>query len=88
MWLLKLHFAISILCFLTVFGFNIVYKDTLISHGYIDPIRKIKWKIIDFWVFITPILNIGLVIVLLMMIVMDKEELERWCENHGGKKQK
>ena len=79
MWLLKLHFSISILCLLTFIGFREVFKEHLINNGYIPKKKK---KLSGYLIFFVPILNIASVLLILIMIAMKKEELDRWCEEH------
>ena len=42
MWLLKLHFAFSILCLVTFFGVMMFSKDVLKRNGYVDEIEGKK----------------------------------------------
>ena len=42
MWLLKLHFAFSILCMMTFFGVMMFSKDVLKRNGYVDEIEGKK----------------------------------------------
>ena len=42
MWLLKLHFAFSILCLITFFGVMMFSKDVLKRNGYVDEIEGKK----------------------------------------------
>ena len=42
MWLLKLHFAFSILCMITFFGVMMFSKDVLKRNGYVDEIEGKK----------------------------------------------
>lgn len=79
MWLLKLHFSISVLCLLTFLGFRVVYKEQVKDNGYV-PDKKRKKGISFYFIFFVPILNIISVIVILMMIAMKKEDLEKKCE--------
>lgn len=79
MWLLKLHFSISVLCLLTFLGFRMVYKEQVKDNGYV-PDEKKKKGISVYFIFFVPILNILSVITLLMMIAMKKEDLEKKCE--------
>lgn len=80
MWLLKLHFSISVLCLLTFLGFHMVYKEQVKNNGYV-PDEKRKKSPTFYFIFFVPILNILSVIVLLMMIAMKKEDLENKCED-------
>lgn len=82
MWLLKLHFAISILCWLTFLGFRTIFKETIKENGY--EISK-KPKAIH-WIFFIPILNIATVLVLFVEITITKQDLDKWCEEQKKKK--
>lgn len=42
MWLLKLHFAFSILCMITFFGVMMFSQDVLKRNGYVDKIEGKK----------------------------------------------
>ena len=42
MWLLKLHFAFSILCMMTFFGVMMFSQDVLKRNGYVDKIEGKK----------------------------------------------
>lgn len=42
MWLLKLHFAFSILCMMIFFGVMMFSKDVLKRNGYVDEIEGKK----------------------------------------------
>lgn len=78
MWLLKLHFSISVLCFLTYMGFRAVFKEKMKENGYLQ--EKKKRKLSTWLLFFVPFLNIMIVITLFLMIVMKKDELEKKCE--------
>ena len=86
MWLLKLHFAVSVLCILTFIGFSKVGKEAIKNNGYIDDEEK-KKNITSYWIFFIPILNILCVIVLLVMIGTKKTDLDKWVEEQGQKKE-
>lgn len=77
MWLLKLHFSISVLCFLTYMGFRAVFKEKMKENGYLQ--EKKKKKLSAWLLFFVPFLNIMLVITLFLMIGMKKDELEKKC---------
>lgn len=48
MWLLKLHFAFSILCLITFFGVMMFSQDVLKRNGYVDEIEgKKKYSILS-----------------------------------------
>lgn len=74
MWLLKLHFAVSILCILTFVGFKTVFGETIKNNGY--AVSENKTKITGYLIFFVPLLNILAVIVLLVMIGVKKEDLD------------
>lgn len=74
MWLLKLHFAFSILCILTFIGFSKVFKETIKNNGY--AVSENKKQITAYLMFFVPLLNILAVIVLLVMVGVKKEELD------------
>lgn len=76
MWLLKLHFSISVLCLLTFLGFRMISRDQIKENGY----GGVNKKMSAYFIFFVPVLNILSVIVLLMMIAMKKEDLEKKCE--------
>ena len=74
MWLLKLHFSISVLCLLTFMGFRAVFKDKIKENGYLQ--KNDKKKTSSWLFFMVPILNIFLVVTLFLMISMKKSDLE------------
>ena len=77
MWLLKLHFSISVLCLLTFIGFRAVFKDQIKENGYLQKNNK---KGFSSWLFfLVPILNIFLVVTLFSMILMKKSEFDKKC---------
>ena len=76
MWLLKLHIAISILCLLTFVGFKSVFKDKIKEHGY--STNEKKSTILDYWVFLIPLLNIAMTITVFVAISIKKEDLNRF----------
>lgn len=76
MWLLKLHFSISILCMLTFVGFKKVFKDLIRQNGWLDNNVK-RANILAYLIFFTPILNIFILIVLFHMISTKKSESEK-----------
>lgn len=84
MWLLKLHFAISVLCLLTFVGFKIVYKGQIIKNGY--SLKEGKSHILNYWLFFIPLLNVGSVITLLVMIAMKKDDLDKYKKDSGDEK--
>ena len=78
MWLLKLHFSISVLCFLMYMGFRTVFKDKIKENGHLQD--RSKKKLSSWLFFIIPVLNILLVITLFLMIVLKKSDLEEKCQ--------
>ena len=84
MWLLKLHFAISILCLLTFVGFKTIGKEAMKNNGY-ESNEKKKKSILSYWIFFIPLLNIMAVIILLIMIGTKKADLDKWVEEHQKK---
>lgn len=84
MWLLRLHFAISILCLLTFIGFREVFKETIKTNGYQ---RGEKKSILAYLIFFVPIMNIMAVIVLFVMIGMKKKDLDKKCEEMKNQKE-
>lgn len=73
MWLLKLHFSISILCLLTFLGIKAVYIDAIKENGY----RNNGGKRASYWIFFAPGINILMVITILLMSGMKKSDLEK-----------
>ncbi|MBS6180541.1 MAG: hypothetical protein KH921_07110 [Erysipelotrichaceae bacterium] len=82
MWLLKLHFSISILCLLTFIGFRKVFREQILKNGYIPAKKK---YISGYFIFFVPLLNLGSVLVLFIMISIKKKDLDRWCEERKEK---
>lgn len=73
MWLLKLHFSISVLCLLAFLGIREVYKDTIKENGY----KNNGGKKASFWLFFATGINILMVITILLMAGMKKNDLEK-----------
>jgi len=86
MWLLKLHFAISILCLLTFAGFKTIGKDAIKNNGYENNEKK-KKSILAYWIFFVPLLNIMATISILVMISTKKTDLDKWVEEHKKKEE-
>lgn len=88
MWLLKLHFAFSILCMMIFFGVMMFSKDVLKRNGYVDEIegkKNIRYYLRCIRSFISlillmfvPILNISGVIIIFQMIRITKDEFMDW----------
>lgn len=91
MWLLKLHFAFSILCMMTFFGVMMFSQDVLKRNGYVDEIegkKNIRYYLRCIRSFISlillmfiPILNISGVIIIFQMIRMPKDEFMDWQQD-------
>lgn len=81
MWLLKLHFSISVLCLITFIGFKEVFKQSVKDNGWIDDETKKKKKLSGYLIFFVPILNVLVVILEFMMISVKKKDFEQMCEN-------
>lgn len=80
MWLLKLHFSISVLCMLTFIGFKKVYKQQMKENGWIDEEKKKKKSMFAYFMFFVPIMNILFVIIMFLMICIRKNDFDRMCE--------
>lgn len=88
MWLLKLHFAFSILCLITFFGVMMFSKDVLKRNGYVDEIegkkniryclKHIRSSISLILLMFVPILNVSGIIIIFQMIRMSKDEFMDW----------
>lgn len=81
MWLLKLHFSISVLCMLTFIGFKSVYKQQMKDNGWIDEEKKKKKSIFAYFMFFVPIMNILFVIIMFLMIFMKKKDFDKMCDD-------
>lgn len=79
MWLLKLHFSISVLCMLTFLGFRAVYKELIKDNGWGNE-NKRKKSIFASFIFFVPIMNVLSVILLFMMISVKKKDFDKMCE--------
>lgn len=82
MWLLKLHFSISVLCLLTFLGFYMISVNRIKKNGY-GSIRKKMKKLSTYFIFFVPILNIFSVITIFIMCCMRIEDFYKMC---GGAK--
>lgn len=81
MWLLKLHFSISVLCLLTFLGFKHII-DQIKKNGYIDDNNTKKKSFFSYWIFFIPIMNIIIVVMEFVMFSTKKSDLDKWCEEH------
>ena len=79
MWLLKLHFAFSVLCLITGFGFFALCRDEILKHGWIDPEKKNGRITVLLWFFV-PLLNVFLVVLIFAAIAYDREYLRNCIE--------
>lgn len=84
MWILRLHFAVSVLCLLTFLGFRAVYKDTVKENGWTNDKKKPR-KMSGYLMFFVPIMNILFVILTFMMICVKKQDFDKWCEEAKNK---
>ena len=77
MWLLKLHFSISVLCLLSYFCILRFGRFRLSKNGWGYPIRGFSVKKLRaiFGAFI-PILNVLLIITLVVMLCMKKKDFD------------
>lgn len=80
MWLLKLHFSISVLCLITFIGFRNVYKQTIKDNGWLDGETENKKKPSGYLIFFVPIMNVISVFLMFVMIFMKKKEFDKICE--------
>ena len=85
MWLLKLHFAVSILCLLTFIGFKTVGKEAIKNNGYKS--NEKRKSILSYWIFFIPLLNFIIVLILFVMIGTKKVDLDKWIEEQREKKE-
>lgn len=75
MWLLKLHFAFSFLCFITFIGFRKICRQALIGNGWGGNGKK-KSDISLFIACCVPLMNVIIVVLLLVMISMKKSDYD------------
>lgn len=81
MWLLKLHFSISVLCMLIFIGFKSVYKQQMKENDWIDEEKKKQKSIFAYFMFFVPIMNTLFVIIMFLMIGMKKKDFDKICED-------
>lgn len=86
MWLLKLHFSISVLCLITFIGFAKVFKENIKENGWKGEGNWKKNKVFICWIFFIPVMNIVAVLLTFMMIVTKKSEFDRMVEENKKKK--
>lgn len=79
MWLLKLHFSISVLCLITFIGFREVCRETVRNNGW-KPKEGAKKNVFWYLIFFVPIMNVLAVIIEFMMISTKQDDFEKFCE--------
>lgn len=84
MWLLKLHFSISVLCLLTIKGFANVFEQNIKDNGWYDPSEQ-KKNIFAIFACFVPILNFMMCIMAFTMISMKKEDFDKMCKDANKK---
>lgn len=84
MWLLKLHFAISILILITFLGFKWACKEQMIKNGWIDEKKKKKFP--NYLPFFVPLLNVIMLIAFFVTVGVTKEEFEKMKEGNNNEK--
>lgn len=80
MWLLKLHFSISVLCLITFIGFREVCRQNIKDNGWHNGEEKKKQQISGYLIFFVPIMNVLAVIVEFVIISMKKEDFDKMRE--------
>lgn len=81
MWLLKLHFSISVLCLLTFIGFKVVFKQMIKDNGWIGDEKRKRKSILSYFIFFIPLMNVIMVIVMFLLIGMKKKDFDKICED-------
>lgn len=81
MWLLKLHFSISVLCLLTFIGFKVVFKQLIKENGWIGDEKRKRKSILSYFIFFIPLMNVIMVIVMFLLIGMKKKDFDKICED-------
>ena len=81
MWLLKLHFSISVLCLLTFIGFKVVFKQLIKENGWIGDEKRKRKRILSYFIFFIPLMNVIMVIVMFLLIGMKKKDFDKICED-------
>lgn len=81
MWILKLHFSISVLCMLTFIGFKAVYRQQVKDNGWFGDEKVKKKSIFGYFMFFIPIMNILAVVIMFLMIGMKKKDFDKICED-------
>ena len=81
MWLLKLHFSISVLCLLTFIGFKVVFKQLIKDNGWIGDEKRKRKSILNYFIFFIPLMNVIMVIVMFLLIGMKKKDFDKICDD-------
>lgn len=81
MWILKLHIAISILIMIYVFGFRMIFRESINENWFKDKekskfFKKVAGRIKLALTCFIPIINIVTSIFLTLMVVTTKEQFE------------
>lgn len=78
MWLLKMHLAISVLCFITYFGVIITCKSILKEKGWAFKKQRfwfvITWSLNSIIFCMIPVINIFMAIMVVIMLGISKKE--------------
>lgn len=73
MWLLQLHFAVSILLFLTFVGIKTLFYGTIEANGWLEDGERISK---DYLLFIIPIIQWMTIFMAIGMIFITKEQFD------------
>ena len=85
MWLLELHFAISVLCLVAFLGFKPIFKDKIIENGWFnDSIKGKGCNPFKWLAFFVPLLNILMIVCMFIMVVGKKEDFDKMRGNVCG----
>lgn len=91
MWLLKLHFAISILCLLVVIGVNTVLRQMVLDNGWgkkrHSVIEVISSTIRLGFICFIPLVNFFVVLAAFVMIFVKKDDYDKWSEKAKNNKE-
>jgi peptidoglycan biosynthesis protein MviN/MurJ (putative lipid II flippase) len=90
MWLLKLHFAVSILCLLVLIGVNTVLLPIVKDNGWGKEKHSAKEVVsatirLVFTSFI-PLINLLVMLASFIMILVKKEDYYKWSEKAKNNK--
>lgn len=87
MWLLKLHFSISVLCLITFIGFWKVCKEQIRENGWIEKDKKGKLRISAYFIFFVPILNVLSDLIVFVTILYKKSDIDKKVEEMKNKQE-